>query len=119
MAGSENPILPSRPRPDPRDDLYPFLCSALSYERSTEPTVVSAKPKAESLTYEEVVCRVRGKETALYGIIMRHYNRRLYRIARDILHSDTEAEDVMRDAYVRAYEHLEQFVIKVSVVRPG
>ena len=43
---------------------------------------------------------------------MRRYNRRLYRIARDILHSDTEAEDVMRDAYVRAYEHPEQFVIK-------
>jgi RNA polymerase sigma-70 factor (ECF subfamily) len=50
---------------------------------------------------------------------MRRYNRRLYRITRDILHSDTEAEDVMRDAYVRAYEHLEQFVITISVVRPG
>jgi hypothetical protein len=119
MAGSENPILPSRPRLDPRDDLYPFLCSALSYERSTEQTVVSAKPKAESLTYEEVVCRVRGEETALYEVSMRRYNRRLYRITRDILHSDTEAEDVMRDAYVRAYEHLEQFVITISVVRPG
>jgi RNA polymerase sigma-70 factor (ECF subfamily) len=83
------------------------------------PTVVSARPKSESLTDEEVVYRVRGGETALYEVIMRRYNQRLYRIARAILHSDAEAEDVMQDAYVRAYEHLEQFVIKVSVVRPG
>jgi RNA polymerase sigma-70 factor (ECF subfamily) len=40
---------------------------------------------------------------------MRRYNQRLYRIARAILHSDAEAEDVMQDAYVRAYEHLGQF----------
>jgi hypothetical protein len=40
---------------------------------------------------------------------MRRYNRRLYRIARAILHSDTEAGDVMQDAYVCAYEHLERF----------
>jgi RNA polymerase sigma-70 factor, ECF subfamily len=76
------------------------------------PTVVSAKPKPESLTDEEIVCRVRGGETALYEVIMRRYNQRLYRIARAILHSDTEAEDVMQDAYVRAYEHLDQFAAR-------
>jgi RNA polymerase sigma-70 factor (ECF subfamily) len=76
------------------------------------PTVVSAKPKPESLTDEEVICRVRGGETALYGVIMRRYNQRLYRIARAILHSDAEAEDVMQDAYVRAYEHLDQFAAR-------
>jgi RNA polymerase sigma-70 factor (ECF subfamily) len=73
------------------------------------PTVVPEKPKPESLTDEEVVCRVRAGETALYEVIMRRYNQRLYRIARAILHSDAEAEDVMQDAYVRAYEHLDQF----------
>jgi RNA polymerase sigma-70 factor (ECF subfamily) len=73
------------------------------------PAVAPAKPKPESLTDEEVVCRVRAGETALYEVIMRRYNQRLYRIARAILHSDAEAEDVMQDAYVRAYEHLGQF----------
>lgn len=73
------------------------------------PVVVPEKPKPESLTDEEVVCRVRAGETALYEVIMRRYNQRLYRIARAILHSDAEAEDVMQDAYVRAYEHLGQF----------
>ena len=76
------------------------------------PAVAPAKPKPESLTDEEVVCRVRAGETALYEVIMRRYNQRLYRIARAILHSDAEAEDVMQDAYVRAYEHLGQFAAR-------
>src|SRR5215467_2398088 len=40
---------------------------------------------------------------------MRRYNQRLYRVARAILRNDSEAEDVIQDAYVRAYEHLRQF----------
>ena len=68
--------------------------------------------KSESLTDEEVVNRVRAGETALYEVIMRRYNQRLYRIARAILHSDVEAEDVMQDAYVRAFTHLGQFAAR-------
>jgi RNA polymerase sigma-70 factor, ECF subfamily len=68
--------------------------------------------KSESLTDEEVVNRVRDGETALYEVIMRRYNQRLYRIARAILHNDVEAEDVMQDAYVRAYTHLGQFAAR-------
>jgi len=40
---------------------------------------------------------------------MRRHNQRIYRIVRGILDDDGEAEDVMQDAYVRAYEHLKQF----------
>ena len=40
---------------------------------------------------------------------MRRYNQRLYRITLAILRNDAEAEDVMQDAYVRAYQHLDQF----------
>ncbi|MEO6982408.1 MAG: RNA polymerase sigma factor [Edaphobacter sp.] len=72
-------------------------------------TLVPERSKPESLTDEQVVCRIRAGETALYEVIMRRYNQRLYRIARAILHNDGEAEDVMQDAYVRAYEHLDQF----------
>lgn len=68
--------------------------------------------KPESLTDEDVVTRVCAGETALYEVIMRRYNQRLYRIARAILHNDVEAEDVMQDAYVRAYTHLGQFAAR-------
>jgi RNA polymerase sigma-70 factor (ECF subfamily) len=65
--------------------------------------------KSKTLTDEEIVDRVRAGDLALYEVIMRRYNQRLYRVARAILHDDTEAEDVMQDAYVRAYTHLGQF----------
>ena len=60
-------------------------------------------------TDEDVVDRVLKGETALYEILMRRYNQRLYRVARAILRNEGEAEDVMQDAYVRAYQHLRQF----------
>jgi RNA polymerase sigma-70 factor, ECF subfamily len=58
---------------------------------------------------EEVVERVLEGETTMFEIVMRRHNQRLYRVARSILRNDSEAEDVMQDAYVRAYEHLAQF----------
>jgi RNA polymerase sigma-70 factor (ECF subfamily) len=67
------------------------------------------RAQAEAWTDEEVVSRVLAGETALFEIVMRRYNQRLYRVARAILRDDDEAEDVMQDAYVRAYQHLEQF----------
>jgi RNA polymerase sigma-70 factor, ECF subfamily len=67
------------------------------------------RARFEASTDEEIVDRVKAGDTALYEIIMRRYNQRLYRVARAILHDDAEAEDVMQDAYVRAYQHLDQF----------
>ncbi len=61
------------------------------------------------LSDEEVVSRVRAGEKALFEVLMRRHNQRVYRTARAILRDDTEAEDVMQDAYVRAFQHLDQF----------
>ena len=69
---------------------------------------ILAKQQRE-LDDTEVIARVLGGETALYEIIMRRYNERLYRVARAILRDDSEAEDVMQDAYVHAYRNLAQF----------
>jgi RNA polymerase sigma-70 factor, ECF subfamily len=63
----------------------------------------------ESWSDKEVIARVKAGDTALYEIIMRRYNQRLYRVTRAILRDDAEAEDVIQDAYVRAYQHLDQF----------
>ena len=73
-------------------------------------TVISQDP----LSDEEVVARVLAGETSMFEIVMRRYNQLLYRVARSILRNDSEAEDVMQDAYVRAYEHLNQFAGKAK-----
>ena len=58
---------------------------------------------------EEVVRRVQAGETGLFEVVMRRYNQRLYRVARAIVRDDAEAEDVTQQAYVNAYQHLDQF----------
>src|SRR6516225_9426332 len=62
-----------------------------------------------AISDEEIVKRVIDGDTALFEVLMRRYNQRLFRVARSIVKNDLEAEDIIQDAYVRAYEHLSQF----------
>lgn len=61
------------------------------------------------LTDEEVVRQVLAGNTALFELLMRRCNERLYRAARSIVRNEQEAEDVMQQAYVNAFMHLRQF----------
>jgi RNA polymerase sigma-70 factor (ECF subfamily) len=58
---------------------------------------------------DEIVRRVQAGDVAAFEILMRRYNQRLFRVARGILGNDAEAEDVVQEAYVRAFQHLQQF----------
>ena len=71
--------------------------------------VLLEQAKQEGWTDEQVVQRVLAGEKPLYEILMRRHNQRLFRAARAIVRNDAEAEDVMQDAYVRAYQHLDEF----------
>ena len=61
------------------------------------------------MTDSEIVQRVRSGETALFEILMRRHNQRVYRVARAVLKDEQDAEDVMQQAYINAYLHLGQF----------
>ena len=71
-------------------------------------TIAAAAPAAE-LADELIVERIRGGDIALYEILVRRHNQRLYRTIRAILRDDKDVEDVMQQAYVDAYMHLDQF----------
>jgi len=58
---------------------------------------------------EQVVRDVLDGKTAMFELLMRRYNERVYRAARAIVRDDHEAEDVMQQAYVNAFTHLRQF----------
>jgi RNA polymerase sigma-70 factor (ECF subfamily) len=62
-----------------------------------------------ALADEQIVRQVLDGQTALYEVLMRRHNERLYRAIRAILRDDLDAEDVMQQAYVNAYAHLRQF----------
>jgi RNA polymerase sigma-70 factor (ECF subfamily) len=57
----------------------------------------------------EVVQRIRAGEPQLFELLMRRHNRRLFRVALSIVGNADEAEDVMQDAYMRAFSSLAQF----------
>lgn len=65
--------------------------------------------KDHPLPDEEIVRRVLAGEKALYEVLMRRHNRKLYRAVRSILKDEDEVEGVMQQAYVSAYFHLDQF----------
>ena len=56
-----------------------------------------------------LVERARAREAGACRLLIKTYNQRLYRLARSIVRSDGEAEDVLQEAYMRAFTHLDGF----------
>lgn len=56
-----------------------------------------------------VIKRVLSGEKELFEILMRRYNQTLYRVIRSYLKDDADAEDAMQEAYLKAYDKLQQF----------
>jgi RNA polymerase sigma-70 factor (ECF subfamily) len=73
---------------------------------STRPATT---PVAEQFTDEDLVARIVEGDTALFEILMRRHNQRIYRAVRAILRDDIDIEDVMQQAYLSTYQHLRQF----------
>jgi RNA polymerase sigma factor (sigma-70 family) len=53
--------------------------------------------------------RIAGGDTSAFELLMRRYNRRLYRLARAALRDDAEAQDALQEAYLCAYRAIGQF----------
>jgi RNA polymerase sigma-70 factor (ECF subfamily) len=58
---------------------------------------------------ESLIERARRNDRAAIRAIIKQQNRRLYRIARSIVGDDSEAEDVLQEAYIRAFRDLAAF----------
>jgi RNA polymerase sigma-70 factor (ECF subfamily) len=50
-----------------------------------------------------------ARDDRAFPVIMQRYNRRLYRCARSIVRDDSEAEDIVQEAYVSAFSNLASF----------
>jgi RNA polymerase sigma-70 factor (ECF subfamily) len=66
------------------------------------------------LSDEAIVVQILDGQVALFEVLMRRHNERLYRAARAILRDAAEAEDVMQQAYLNAFAHLRQFDRRAS-----
>lgn len=83
-------------------------------ERNAESSgMLAAVPKnpadEECVTDDEVLRRIRGGETGLYEILARRYDGRIRRMTSRLLSSDAEVDDVVQEAHLRAFSHLDHF----------
>jgi RNA polymerase sigma-70 factor, ECF subfamily len=53
--------------------------------------------------------QIAGGDRDQFTMLIRQYNRRLYRLARATLRDDAEAEDALQDAYLSAYHGIQNF----------
>lgn len=58
------------------------------------------------MTDDDVVARVATDDGGAFAELMRRYNRRLYRTARAVTGDNGEAEDIVQEAWTRAYAHI-------------
>jgi RNA polymerase sigma-70 factor, ECF subfamily len=56
-----------------------------------------------------LVERVRNGDVSAYDTLVRKYERQVFRIAQHITQNREDAEDVVQDAFLKAYEKLDQF----------
>jgi RNA polymerase sigma-70 factor, ECF subfamily len=70
----------------------------------------------ESASDEAIVEQILAGEVHLYEVIVRRHSQRLFRIAMSVLRNDGDAEEVVQDAYVSAYQHLAQFAGRAKFI---
>jgi RNA polymerase sigma-70 factor (ECF subfamily) len=73
--------------------------------RTSSAAVLENREQSDAETIQQVL----DGNTAMFELLMRRYNERVYRAARSIVRDEQEAEDVMQQAYVNAFTHLRQF----------
>lgn len=57
----------------------------------------------------DLVTRARGGEMSAFNDLVRKYERKIYRLAKNITQNDEDAEDVLQETFLKAYEHLDGF----------
>ncbi|MBI4874948.1 MAG: RNA polymerase sigma factor [Acidobacteria bacterium] len=53
--------------------------------------------------------RARAGDDAAFSDLVRRYERKIFRLARHITQNDEDAEDVLQETFLKAYEHLAGF----------
>lgn len=73
------------------------------------PITQSIKKTPESASDADLAARAANGDAAAFEAIMRQHNRLLFRTARSIARNDADAEDVLQDAWLRAWRAIDTF----------
>ena len=67
---------------------------------------VSSQTGADETT---LVAQSREGDTAAFGELVRRYEGKIFRLAQHVTQNREDAEDVLQETFMKAYEHLDQF----------
>jgi RNA polymerase sigma-70 factor, ECF subfamily len=57
----------------------------------------------------ELVAKARTGDLEAFNALVNRYERKIYRLAKHITQNDEDAEDVLQETFLKAYEHLKDF----------
>jgi RNA polymerase sigma-70 factor (ECF subfamily) len=72
---------------------------------------VSLSTSAATPSFDEsaLVARAKAGDASAFSELVQHYDRRVFRMAKQITQNDDDAEDVLQEAFLKAYTHLDDF----------
>jgi RNA polymerase sigma-70 factor (ECF subfamily) len=70
---------------------------------------MSPATPAEAFDESALVERARSGDAAAFAELVNRYERKIYRLARNITQNDEDAEDVLQETFLKAYSHLDSF----------
>ena len=71
--------------------------------------MVQSHGQATAFDESVLVERARQGDAQAFTQLVNQYERKIFRLAKHITRNDQDAEDVLQDAFLKAYEHLEDF----------
>ncbi len=103
--------IPSIPRRISTREKRRVRLDADKLEARGEPLIPPIEASASEPAFDEseLVAKARTGDARAFSELVHKYERKIYRLARHITNSDEDAEDVLQEAFLKAYEHLDRF----------
>jgi RNA polymerase sigma-70 factor (ECF subfamily) len=70
---------------------------------------VSTSPTSTAFDEAALVAAAKAGDAAAFSELVQHYDRRVFRMAKQITQNDDDAEDVLQETFLKAYTHLDDF----------
>jgi RNA polymerase sigma-70 factor, ECF subfamily len=73
------------------------------------PPFVSTSTVATTFDESALVTRAKAGDASAFAELVNHYDRRVFRMAKQITQNEEDAEDVLQETFLKAYSHLDDF----------
>jgi RNA polymerase sigma-70 factor (ECF subfamily) len=72
-------------------------------------SLTTTTPLASAFDEADLVAKAKAGDEQAFTVLVNQYERKIYRLAKHITQNDEDAEDVLQESFLKAYEHLSNF----------